>query len=156
MLSKALYGLYASGNSFSKHLSDTLCSLGFKKSKMDYAMWYRKREDWPEYNYFSHHIHDFLLNRFNLHKTLDNLKNTYTITGGTMPKHHLRMSIERNDEGNNINLGSHEYVREVINKIKNLLGITRLKKSITPMWGIWTSASAKKGDAFKSTLSIMC
>ena len=43
-----------------KNLCDKLRSLVFK-SKIDYAMWYKKRTDRSGYDYFSHHVDDFLI-----------------------------------------------------------------------------------------------
>ena len=109
---KALYGLCASGNAFYKHLCDTLRSIGFKQSKMDYAMWYKKRKNKPGYDYLSHHVNDFLVTGFDTKNVLENLKKTYTITGGKMPEQHLGMILKRSDDGSMIKIGSHNYINK--------------------------------------------
>ena len=58
---KALYGLKTSANVWYFHLCDTLREMGFKKSKLDNTIWYRLRDDESQYDYFSHHVDDFLL-----------------------------------------------------------------------------------------------
>ena len=58
---KALYGLKSSGNAFYMHLCDTLKKLGFKQSLLDPALWYRLRNEKKAYDYFSHHVDDFLV-----------------------------------------------------------------------------------------------
>ena len=59
---------------------------------MDYAMWYKKRRDKPGYDYFSHHVIDFLITGFGIMDVLAELKKTYTITRGKMSNQHLSMS----------------------------------------------------------------
>ena len=60
-----------------KHLCDKLRSLVFKQSKMDYAMWYKKRTDKPGYDYFSHHVDDFLITGFGILDALAEKENLY-------------------------------------------------------------------------------
>ena len=58
---KALYELKTSANVWYFHLCDTLREMEFTQSKLGSAIWYRLREDESQYDYFSHHVDDFLL-----------------------------------------------------------------------------------------------
>ena len=60
---------------------------------MDYAIWFRKRGDKSGYDYFSHHVDDFLITAKNATAILKEIKESYTITGGIMPDHHLVMEM---------------------------------------------------------------
>ena len=91
-------------------------------------MWFKKRKNRPGYDYFSHHVDDFLITGFGLKDVLARLKDTYTITGGQMPEQHLGMSLKRYPEGQCIEISSHMYVQTVLTKVKEVLGLTNIKR----------------------------
>ena len=49
-----------------------------------------------------------------------------------MPNQHLGMSLKRHPSSQCIEIGSHQYVANIIVKVKEILGITTLKKVQTP------------------------
>ena len=61
VVKKDIYGLKPSGNTFDMHLCETMTNMGLKQSKLDPAIWYRLRNDKKGYDYFSHHVDDFLV-----------------------------------------------------------------------------------------------
>ena len=65
---KALYGLKTSANAWFLHLCDSLSELGFKLSKIDSALWYKKQDNGTGYDYFSHHVDDFSITGENVRK----------------------------------------------------------------------------------------
>ena len=93
---KALYGLKTSANAWFLHLSESLSNLGFKQSKIDSALWYKPRADGSGYDYFTHHVDDFLITGIIVKKFIKDLKKSYTITGNeSHPFIHLGMDIKQ-------------------------------------------------------------
>ena len=125
LILKALYGLKASGNSWFIHLSDTLRQLGFTQSQLDLALWYRLRKDQSGYDYFSHHVDDFLVTGKNPDTWVDQLKRAYTISGGEPPKHHLGMDISSYDCNNKKfwRIACGTYIIEALKNVCDALGI---------------------------------
>ena len=75
---------------------------------------------------------NFLITGFGILDVLAELKKTYTITGGKMPNQHLGMSLKRHPNIQYIEIGSHQYVTNNLVKVKEILGITTLKKVKKP------------------------
>ena len=76
-------------------LKDTLDKLEIKQILLDPALWYRLREDKKGYDYFSHHVDDFLISGKTPLKWIKELEESYTITGKTEPKIHLGMDFNK-------------------------------------------------------------
>ena len=69
---------------------------GIQKSKIDSALWYKPRADGSGYDYFTHHVDDFLITGNNVRKYIKDLKKSYTITGNeSHPSIHLGMDIKQ-------------------------------------------------------------
>ena len=83
-------------------------------------MWFKKRTDKPGYDYLSHHVDDFLITGFGIKDVLAELKKTYTITGGKMPNQHLFMILKRHPNGYFLEIGSHQYVTNILVKEKEI------------------------------------
>ena len=95
--------------------------MGFTQSKLDSAIWFRLREDESQYDYFSHHVDDFLLSGDeSIQRWIDMLEISYTITGKGEPKYHLGYDIEKVDK-NCYKLGSKIYVKNELDKVERIL-----------------------------------
>ena len=127
---KALYGLKTSANVWYFHLCDSLREMGFKQCKLDSAIWYRLREDESQYDYFSHHVDDFLLSGdTNIKKWIDTLELSYTITGKGEPKYHLGHDIDKIHK-HCYKLGSRTYVKNALDKVKRILNVDTIQGPI--------------------------
>ena len=61
MLKRALYGLKTSSRVFNEFFGDLLRSMGFVLSRVDQDLWYRKSDDYEEYDYIATHIDDIII-----------------------------------------------------------------------------------------------
>ena len=114
------------------NLCERLTELGFKQSKIDSALWYKQREDGLGYDYFTHHIDDFLITGRNVRTYIKDLKKSYTITGNeSHPFLHLGMDINQ-FKPHFYEIGSKSYIKQVSDRVKEILEITVLKKVSTP------------------------
>ena len=102
------------------HLCDTLKKLGFKQSLSDPALWYRLRNDKKAYDYFCHHVDDFLVSGQQPEKWIEQLKKPYTITGKTEPKIHLGMDFKREND-HTWSIGSHSYITDAVKLVSDIL-----------------------------------
>ena len=59
IIEKSLYGLKSSAARFHEHLSVTLRSLGYKASKADFDLWYKKVDD--HYEYIARYVDDVIV-----------------------------------------------------------------------------------------------
>ena len=104
--------------------------MGFTQSKLDSAIWYRLREDESQYDYFLHHVDDFLLSGDeNIKRWIDMLEISYTITGKGEPKYYLGHNIEKINK-NCYKLGSKTYVKNALDKVKRILNAKEMQGPI--------------------------
>ena len=85
-------------------------------------MWCKIRKDKLGYDYFSHHVDDFLFSGQGLEQYMKDLEKSYTIPGQEVPKLHLGMDIKIKNK-NSWELGRHSYVKEVLEKVKNAFNV---------------------------------
>ena len=60
-LMRALYGLKTAARSFHKFFGDTVRRMGFKPSRADQDLWYRKADDHEGYDYLATHVDDVVI-----------------------------------------------------------------------------------------------
>ena len=90
------------------------------------CFWYKPAKDGESYDYLTHHVDDFLLTSNNSEKFLEELRKDYVVTGEEFPSIHLGMNIQQNENGT-ITLSCHDYICEVIDRVKKLVDIQSLK-----------------------------
>ena len=127
---KALYGLKSSGNALYMHLCDTLKKLGFKQSLLNPALWYKLRENKKSYDYFSHHVDNFLVSGSQPTEWIKQLEKSYTITGKTEPKTHLGMDFNK-ENTHTWTIGIHSYITDAAKRVSKILK-KPLKNKKTP------------------------
>ena len=109
--------------------------MGFKIFIGDSAFWYRLCDDESGYDYFSHHVDDFICSGENIKRWLEFLKHSYTVTGGEKPEFHLGMDIKskHKKEKHKLIISSHSYLKEIILKIENTILKKKLIKKNFPI-----------------------
>ena len=122
---KSLYGLITLAYAWYEIFTSTIPDFGFRLSKIMPCLWYKLANDGKSYDYFFHHVDDFLHTSDEFKEFLTYLKKKYTITGGVFPDVHLGMNIQRDDSG--ITLSSHEYIQQAVDRVKHLTGRSELK-----------------------------
>ena len=79
IIERSLYGLKSSAARFHEHLSATLKSLGFKPSKADFDLWYKKVDD--HYEYIARYVDDVIVFSKDPMVIMEKLKKTIRILG---------------------------------------------------------------------------
>ena len=87
VIEKSLYGLKSSAARFHEHLSATLKSLGFKPSKADFDLWYKKVDD--HYEYIARYVDDVIVFSKDPMVIMEKLKKTYVMKGVGKPQYYL-------------------------------------------------------------------
>ena len=133
---KSLYGLRSSSARFHEHLSGFLRKLGFKPSKADADFWIK--DCGTHYEYIARYVDDVLVWSKDPMKIINEMKKTYTMKGIGVPEYYLGGNVEQlgpewEKEGIKIALSARTYIKNVIKKNAQMLGINSFKSQKSPM-----------------------
>ena len=124
IVEKALYGLPTSGNRWHNKLSSSLITMGFKPSKGDQNVWYRRSAGL--YDYIGRHTDDLMVASKNAKAIMDTLQKTYDIKKIGPPGYHLVCDYFQTKGRNGKikwKIGSATYVKECVAKVAKILSI---------------------------------
>jgi hypothetical protein len=112
-ISKALYGLRGSGNSWHRRFADTMRQMGFTPCKADGDVWMRDKGD--HYEYVCVYVDDLMHMSRNPQEFYDELtvKYNYHLKGVGPPSYHLGGDFYRDDDGL-LAWGARTYVNKMI------------------------------------------
>lgn len=116
---KALYGLKLSSAMWHQMLSDTLREMGFVRSKADYDLWMRKRED--HYEYIAVIVDDLLIFSKNPEEIIEPLQEIYgfELKGVGEPEYYSGADVKKNDDGT-WEISARTYIKGVTERIEKL------------------------------------
>ena len=136
IVEKALYGLPTSGNRWHDKLASLLITVGFKLSKGDQNVWYRRGAGL--YEYIDTHTDDFMVSLKNANAIMDTLRKTYNIKKIGPPEYHLGCDFFQSKGKNGKvkwKIGSATYVEECLAKVTKILniGLSQLHNQNNPL-----------------------
>ena len=131
-ITKALYGLKASGGMWHQKLADNLRNMGFRPSQADFDLWIRECTD--HYEYIAVITDDLLIFTRNPEGILETLKKVfgYELKGVGTPEYYNGGDIGYDKEMKKWYFGARTYIRNTTDKIEKLLGV-KLKNYGSPM-----------------------
>ena len=133
---KSIYGLRSSSARFHEHLSEYLRKLGYKPSKADSDFWIK--DCGTHYEYIATYVDDVLVWSKDPLKIINKLKEVYTMKGVGVPEYYLGGNVEQLGpewEKQNVKtaLSAKTYIKNVIKKNAEMLGIKSFKSFKSPM-----------------------
>ena len=116
----ALYGLKLSGACWHKLCSKTLIEMGFVRSKADYDLWMRARED--HYEYIAVIVDDLLVFSREPESIIEPLKEVYKyeLKGVGQPEYYDGADVRLNPETGYYEMSATTYVKNVCEKLEKL------------------------------------
>ncbi len=128
----ALYGLKLSGACWHKLCSKTLIEMGFVRSKADYDLWMRARED--HYEYIAVIVDDLLVFSREPESIIEPLKEVYKyeLKGVGQPEYYDGADVRLNPETGYYEMSATTYVKNVCEKLEKLYDM-QLKSYGSPM-----------------------
>jgi hypothetical protein len=137
IVDKGLYGLKSSAARFHEHLAAKLRKMGFKPSRTDLDLWYRKVGDY--YEYIATYVDDLLAFSKNPMALIEEVKKDYVLKGVGMPEYYLGGNVEEVqdpsllEQGIRTILSAKTYIHNVLGKLENMFDGGPFKKCSTPM-----------------------
>ena len=125
---KALYGLRTSGIRWHERFADTLRDLGFKPSKADPDVWYRKHDGW--YEYIAVYVDDLAIASKDPKEIIRALKedHKYKLKGVGEISFHLGCDFGRDPDGT-LWFGPRKYVGKMMQAYERMFGALPKSKS---------------------------
>ena len=135
IIERSLYGLKSSAARFHEHLSATLKSLGFKPSKADFDLWYKKVDD--HYEFVARYVDDVIVFSKDPMSIMDKLKKTYVMKGVGKPQYYLGgdvVELGQEWEKDNIStaFSAETYIQNAFPRLANVCGLQQFPKSKIP------------------------
>jgi hypothetical protein len=135
IIDKSLYGLKTSAARFHEHLSESLLTLGFKKTKFDHNLWMVDKSS--HYEYLATYVDDILIWSKDPMTVIKALDKTYMLKSVGIPEYYLCGNVEFlgeawNNQGLGLALSAKTYIQNVIPKFEGLFG-KEFKTIKTPM-----------------------
>ena len=137
IVDKGLYGLKSSAARFHEHLAAKLRKMGFKPSRTDLDLWYRKMDGY--YEYIATYVDDILAFSKSPMKLIEIIKQDYVLKGVGVPEYYLGGNVEevQNQEllekGIRTILSATTYIQNALGKLENMFDGGPFKKCTTPM-----------------------
>ena len=121
---KALYGLPTSANRWHAHLADHLRQMDFKPTRYDPDVWIKYRDDTrQDLDYIGTHTDDLMIVAKDPMQYMKCLQETFTIKKVAPPEFHLGCDYKRCSVTNRWMIGTKTYVKEALEKVKELLSL---------------------------------
>jgi hypothetical protein len=130
IVSRALYGLQGSGKAWHSKFADDLYDLGFVPSRADPDLWIKEMDDHHEY--IATFVDDVTIFSRDPYKILNALKEKYDFKNVGNPEYYIGADLTQDPHTKNWSMSAKTYIKNVCEKIENLLGIT-LKNYGSPM-----------------------
>ena len=135
IIERSLYGLKSSAARFHEHLSATLKSLGFRPSKADFDLWYKKVDD--HYEYVARYVDDVIVFSKDPMSIMDKLKKTYVMKGVGKPQYYLGgdvVELGQEWEKDNIStaFSAETYIQNALPRLASVCGLQQFPKSKIP------------------------
>ena len=135
IIERSLYGLKSSAARFHEHLSATLKSLGFKPSKADFDLWYKKMDN--HYEYIARYVDDVIVFSKDPMVIMEKLKKTYVMKGVGKPQYYLGGDVvELGPEWEKDNISTafsaETYIQNALPRLATACGLQMFPKSKIP------------------------
>ena len=133
IICKALYGLRSSGARFHETFSETLKSLGFKRSFADPDVWFRDAGDL--YEYVCTYVDDLLVamkDPLQFMAVLQSEPHGYKLKGVGSPKYHLGGDFFRDSDGT-LCYGAQTYIKHLCDDYTHLFNEEPPKRAHSPL-----------------------
>ena len=135
IIEKSLYGLKSSAARFHEHLSVTLRSLGYKPSKADFDLWYKKVDD--HYEYIARYVDDVIVFSKDPMSIMEKLQKIYVMKGIGKPQYYLggdiiEMPPEWNKENISLAFSAETYITNLLPKLAETCGFQQFHKYKIP------------------------
>ena len=133
---KALYGLKSSSARFHENLSAKLKKMGYRPTKVDFDLWYKKVGN--HYEFIARYVDDVMVFSKNPMDVMDELKKTYIMKGVGNPQYYLggdvvELGNEWEPEGIYTAFSAETYITNVLPKLAKTCGVETFHKSKVPL-----------------------
>jgi hypothetical protein len=130
VLQRALYGLATASRSFHEFFGDCLRQMGFKPTRADQDLWYRKSDDYNGYDYIATHVDDIIIAAKRPAEYMTQIEHEFAVRNKEdTPSYYLGNDVKR--VGNRFHISSKKYVTEALRKYQLKYG--SVKKENIPM-----------------------
>jgi Reverse transcriptase (RNA-dependent DNA polymerase) len=135
IINMSLYGLKTSAARFHEHLAESLCSMGFKKTKHYPDLWMVDKTS--HYEYLVIHVDDILFWCKDPMAVMKSLEKIYLLKNVGFPEYYLGGNVEFlrdswKDQGLGLAIPARTYIQNIIPKFENLF-VNELKSIKIPM-----------------------
>ena len=136
LIEKSLYGLASSAARYHEHCSAQLTKLGFKPTKADSDLWYKKH-NLGHYEYIARYVDDIMVFAKDPMAIMKELEKVYVLKGVGSPRYYLGGDVLDLDEqwekeGITHALSAQTYIQNCVPKIAKMVGIEQFAKKKTP------------------------
>jgi hypothetical protein len=130
ILKRALYGLATASRSFHEFFGDCLRRMGFKPTRADQDLWYRKSDDYVGYDYIATHVDDIIIAAKRPAEYMSQIEQEFDVRNKEdTPSYYLGNDVKR--IGEHFHISSKKYITEVLRKYQLKHG--GVKKENTPI-----------------------
>jgi Reverse transcriptase (RNA-dependent DNA polymerase) len=136
IVDRSLYGLRSSAARFHEHLSVKLRKMGFRPSKADPDLWYRKVGD--HYEYIARFVDDVIAFSKDPMSIMKELEKVYVMKGVGKPQYYLGGDVIElgepwDKEGIFTAFSAETYIKNCLPKLAAMCGMKEFKKYNTPI-----------------------
>ena len=130
VLQRALYGLKTASRSFHEWFGDALLRMGFRPSRADQDLWWRKSDDYAGYDYIATHVDDIICAAPDPSKYMSQIEQEFKVRDlSDSPSYYLGNDLKKLGDKMHVSCG--KYVKEVLRKYQDKHG--GVKKENIPM-----------------------
>ena len=135
IIDKALYGLKSSSARFHEHSSEKLRIMGFRPTKVDADLWYRKQAD--HYEYIARYVDDLIAFSRKPMEIMEELQKTYHMKGVGKPQYYLggdvlELGPEWEKENISTAFSAETYIRNALPRLAKACGVEQFRICRTP------------------------
>ena len=136
IIDKALYGLKSSSARFHEHSSEKLRTMGFRPSKVDADLWYRKQSD--HYEYIARYVDDLIVYSRAPMEVMAELQETYHMKGVGKPQYYLggdvlELGEEWEKENVSTAFSAETYIRNALPRLAKACGLEQFHNRKVPI-----------------------
>jgi Reverse transcriptase (RNA-dependent DNA polymerase) len=135
IIDRSLYGLRSSAARFHEHLSEKLRKMGFRPSKADPDLWFRKLGD--HYEYIARFVDDVIAFSKDPMAIMKELEKNYIMKGVGKPQYYLGGDVVElqepwSKEGIFTAFSAETYIKNCLPKLSVMCGLPKFKKQNVP------------------------
>ena len=135
IIDRSLYGLRSSAARFHEHLSEKLRKMGFRPSKADPDLWYRKHG--THYEYIARFVDDVIAFSKDPMEIMKELEKNYIMKGVGKPQYYLGGDVVElqepwDKEGIFTAFSAETYIKNCLPKLSVMCGLPKFKKQNVP------------------------